>query len=258
MTQPIDPVGDADLLAYIDDELSPERRVAVEDYLSQRPELAARVMSDLRGRDELRLAMGEQTVLVRLETQVAAHRLQGALVRDSYFATVRRWGAVAALIALGWFAHAEFLSMGKFDGASLAAAMPSYVDEAARAHKTALLRASMHSQPVQPEYDREEIRSATAIDIPALPADWEVLDVQIFPSAKGPAVEIAVKAGDLGTLSLFAVRPGRFDVLPARVTSNKDLTAAYWQMGDVGYALVGAADGGALNEAATKLSASLY
>jgi anti-sigma factor RsiW len=257
MTRPIDPISEADLLAFVDDQLTPERRVAVEDYLSHRPVLAARVMADLRSRDELRLAMSGQMPMAKLETLEAARRLESAFMRDVYFAKFRNWAAVAVLIALGWFAHVEFVSMGNWGGA-IASTMPSYVDEAARAHRTALLRASMHSQRGQPNYDREDIRSATSIDIPALPQDWQVLDVQIFPSSTGPAVEIAIKTDGLGTLSLFAVRPGRFDVMPAKVTSSGEVTAAYWQIGDVGYALVGVADSKALSEAAVKLSATLY
>lgn len=257
MTVPIDSISEADLHAYIDDQLTPARRIAVEDYLSRNPKLAARVMADLRGRDELRLALSGQSPVVRLATQDAARRLERGLARDRYFMKARRIAAVVALVALGWFAHVEFVSMGGWNGA-VASTMPAYVDEAARAHRTALLRASMHSQPLQPNFDRAEIRGATGIKIPDLPQGWKVLDVQIFPSSSGPAVEMALKADALGTLSLFAVRPGRFDVMPASVTSRNDVTAAYWQIGDAAYALVGSAEPKALNEAASKLASTLY
>ena len=147
--------------------------------------------------------------------------------------------------------------MGNWGGA-IASTMPSYVDEAARAHRTVLLRASMHSQRGQPNYDREDIRSATSIYIPALPQDWRVLDVQIFPSSTGPAVEIAYQDRWAGHALPICGPAGRFDVMPAKVTSSGEVTAAYWQTGDVGYALVGVADSKALSEAAVKLSATLY
>lgn len=258
MTNPLDPISDADLHAYVDDQLTPARRIAVEDHLAHHPELAASVMADLRVRDELRLALAEQSIVAQSPpTQDAARRLQNALARDAFFVKLRRAAAIAALVALGWLAHIEFLSMGI--GRHVAAsAMPAYVDEAARAHKTALLRASMHSQPIEPNFNREEIRSATSIKMPDLPRNWDVLDVEIFPSSEGPAVEIAIKTAEFGTLSLFAVRPGRFDVMPATTASNADVTAVYWQIGDAAYALVGAAKGEALNEAAVKLAATLY
>jgi anti-sigma factor RsiW len=257
MINPNETVSEADLHAYIDEQLTPARRIVVEDYLSRNPELAARVMADLRGRDELRLAMAERTPVIKLATQDAASRLERGLVRGMYFAKFRRAAAVAVFVGMGWLAHVEFTSVGNWPTAS-ASAMPAYVGEATRAHRTALLRASMHSQPVQPNYDRDEIRSMTSINMPDLPQGWAVLDVQIFPASSGPAVEMAIKAESLGTLSLFAVRPGRFNVMPATVTSGNEVTAAYWQTGDVAYALVGTAESKALNEAAARLAATLY
>jgi anti-sigma factor RsiW len=257
MTHPSDSISDADLHAYIDDQLTPARRIAVEEYLSRHPQLAARIMADLRTQDELRMAMGAPFPVASIETQEAARRLEAALTRDFHFARLRRMAAVAALIAVGWFAHVEFTSVGSWGGMQ-ASAMPAYVDEAARAHRTSLLRASMLSQTSQPTYDRDEIRNMTSIAVPDLPGSWQVLDVQIFPSAAGPALEMAIKAESLGTLSLFAVRPGGFEVMPATITTQNDVTTVYWQIGDVAYALVGVAEGKALAEAAAQLASTLY
>ena len=113
MTRPIDPISEADLLAFVDDQLTPEHRVAVEDYLSHQPVLAARVMADLRSRDELRLAMSGQMPMAKRETLEAARRLESAFMRDAYLAKFRNWAAVAALIALGWLAHVEFALHGQ-------------------------------------------------------------------------------------------------------------------------------------------------
>jgi anti-sigma factor RsiW len=257
MTLPVDPITEADLHAYIDDQLSVQRRIEVEAHLSRHPEMAARMMSDLRGRDELRLALADQTVVERTATHDAARRLSGALSREVLFSRLQRVAAVAAFMAFGWFGHAEFSSIGI--GASIASAPPpAYVDDAARAHNTALVRSSMHSQPGQPNYDREEIRSATAIVVPDLPQGWQVMDVQIFPSTYGPSVEMAIRSDRLGTLSLFAVRPGSFNVRPTTVVARNEVTAVYWQIGEVAYALVGKAESRALEEAAASLVKTLY
>jgi len=256
MTQPVDPIGEADLWAYIDEQLTPARRIEVEDYLSRRPDIAARVMADLRGRDALRLSLADQTSIRRLDTHSAARRLERAMARDVFFVKLRRVAAVSAFLSLGWLAHVEFVSMNEWTGAT-ASVMPSYVDEAARAHRTALLRASLKPQTGQPAFDRADIFKATAITLPDLPDGWEILDMQIFPSSTGPSVEMAIRANELGALSLFAVRPGRFDVMPTTLASANEVTAAYWQTGDVAYALVGAAEGPALNQAAVKLAQTL-
>ena len=257
MRLPVDPITEADLHAYVDDQLGVQRRIEVEAYLSRHPEMAARVMCDLRGRDELRLALANQRPVERLATHDAARRLARALGRDVLLGRLRRLAAVAGFVALGWIGHAEFGSLGIT--ASIASAPPpAYVDDAARAHRTALVRASMHSQPGQPNYDREEIRSATAIVVPDLPKGWQVTDVQIFPSTYGPSVEMAIRSDKLGTLSLFAVRPGSFNVRPTTVAAQSEVTAVYWQLGEVAYALVGKAESRALEDAAGNLARTLY
>ncbi|RVD51021.1 anti-sigma factor, partial [Mesorhizobium sp. M2D.F.Ca.ET.140.01.1.1] len=81
MTAIVDPVTDADLDAYIDDQLDVARRIEVEAFLSARPEAAARVMSDLRTRDELRGALAGPAGVARPATADAARRLERGLAR---------------------------------------------------------------------------------------------------------------------------------------------------------------------------------
>ncbi len=76
MTAVLDPVTDADLDAYVDDQLDVARRIEVEAFLSARPETAARVMSDLRTRDELRVALAGSKGMARPATADAARRLE--------------------------------------------------------------------------------------------------------------------------------------------------------------------------------------
>jgi anti-sigma factor RsiW len=257
MTHPIDPITEADLHAYVDDQLGVQRRVEVEAHLSRHPTMAARVMSDLRGRDELRLALADQMTARRPATDDAARQLSNALSRDVMFGRMRRVAAVIAFIAIGWFSHAAFGSFGITESVASAPA-PAFVEDATRAHHTALVRASMHSQTGSPNYDREEIRSATAIVVPDLPRGWQVTDVQVFPSTYGPSLEMAIHSDTLGTLSLFAVRPGTFNVRPTTVAVEHEVTAIYWQIGEVAYALVGKAESRELEKAAAGLVKTLY
>jgi anti-sigma factor RsiW len=132
------------------------------------------------------------------------------------------------------------------------------VDDAMMSHRTAKMRSDMRSQPAATLYDPAEIRSRTAIMVPKLPPGWTVADVQLFPSQYGPSVELAVRTGEFGDLSLFAVRPGGFAVQPVAMALRGDVNAAYWQIGDVAYALVGGADGPALGRAAEEVSRLIY
>src|SRR4051812_9508923 len=53
-----DPITETDIHAFIDGQLDVARRIEVEDYLARHPEVAARVMADMRARDALALAFG--------------------------------------------------------------------------------------------------------------------------------------------------------------------------------------------------------
>jgi hypothetical protein len=51
---------------------------------------------------------------------------------------------------------------------------------------------------------------------------------------------------------------GKFDVVPPTLAHRDDFTIAYWQVGEVAYALVVKAEPKDLSEVATGLATSLY
>ena len=257
MSAILDPVTDADLDAYVDDQLDVARRIEVEAFLSVRPETAARVMSDLRTRDELRLALAGSNGMARPETNDAARRLERGLARGRIFGVLQRAAAVAVFVAAGWLAN-EIVGPMSVTEVVASTPPPAYVEEAMRAHRTSIVRAAMASQPEVPDYDADEIRAATAIVMPALPKDWKVRDVQIYPSQFGPSVEMAVETKEFGPVSLFAVRPGTFDVVKPTIAPAGDISSAYFQIGEVAYALVARGDVRDLDRAAERLADTLY
>ncbi|RUY51278.1 anti-sigma factor, partial [Mesorhizobium sp. M7A.F.Ca.CA.001.13.2.1] len=89
MTATVDPVTDIDLDAYVDDQIDVTRRIEVEAFLSARPEAAARVMSDLRTRDELRVALAGSKGMARPATADAARRLERGLARGRIFGVLQ-------------------------------------------------------------------------------------------------------------------------------------------------------------------------
>lgn len=258
-----DPIVDFDLDAYVDGQLDLPRRIEVETYLSTHPAIAAKVMADLSIKGELRLALAGPHPQGRAQTREAARRLQATLSRGRVFSAARRVAAVAALLVAGWVANSHF---GPFTPTQVSASVPvpAFVEEAVRAHQTTLLRGRMPSQPEAPDYDPNDIRSATAIVMPEIPRDWRVADVQIFPSAFGPSVEMAIIPVEGPRLSLFAVRPGSFAVQRVLRHSADGVEASYWQIGEVAYALVsdarpdGGDNGSDLEDKALNLFASLY
>ena len=257
MNRRVEAITEIDFQAYVDDELPPDRRIDVEAHICRHAAEAERVMADVRTRDELRLALAEIPHTPRGTTIDAALRLERGLSRERFLRRVRRVAAVAILAGFGWLAHTQVGPLGVSEVVA-STPPPPYVTDAVMAHRATLVRAGMHSQRAAPAYDPAEIRAATAIVLPALPQGWEVADVQIFPSTFGPSVEIVIRSVAFGTGSLFAVRPGRFDVVPATLAHKDDLSVVYWQFGEVAYALVAKADSRDLDKPATMLAESLY
>ena len=253
---PIDPITEFDLAAYVDGQLPAARRMEVATHLAKDPEAAADVMAAIAQRDALRLAFGGQETHLPLDMVDTADILSHKLTRRAGNGRLRRIAAIFAVGALGWGLHGALGPLAISDSVASVPA-PAFVGDALRAHQTAVLRAGAHATPDQ-TWRPEDIRAATAINLPRLPEDWRVHDLQIFPSTFGPSVEMTLDAGEFGTLSLFAVRPGDFAVTPVSAAPATDLPAAYWQIGEVAYALVGGTDGETLHQAARGLSESLF
>lgn len=253
----IDTISDTDLDAYVDNQLDSAGRLQVETWLARHPDVAARVMADLGTRTMLKLALTSDEAGTRADSREIARRLSSGLYNRSGWNALRRVAAVAVLISAGWLANS---SIGPFGAGEVNASVPppSFIADAVRAHQTALVRESMPSQPQTSKFDREDIRAATAIRLPQLPANWTVSDVQIFPSDFGPSVEMRVETDDKTRLSLFAVRPGYFAVNQVSDVQMSDAEAAWWQIGEVAYALVSSNPETGLADEAETLRNSLY
>jgi anti-sigma factor RsiW len=255
-----DPITETDLHAFVDDQLDVARRIEVEDHLARHPEIAARVMSDLRTRDALRLTLGSGSPVLRPSERVldAARRLERGLVWRRIGLRLQRAAAVALLIAVGWFAHDQ-IGLSEFANSEASPRLPAFVEDARHSHETALIRARMVSQPEAADYDPLEIRAQTGITLPSLPRDWRVLDAQVFPSRSGHSVELAIEGDALGRVSLFVARSSASGVIAPTVARSPAGLTVYWESGQLVYALTGSATAAepALEQAASRLSSSL-
>jgi anti-sigma factor RsiW len=250
-----DPITEADLLAYVDDQLDPARRIEVEEHLAQNPDAATRVMADLKDRDTLRLIHAGPLPRPGEPMLTAAIRLERALAWRELGLKLRRIAAVVTLIGFGWFAHGQ-VGLGITDSEA-SPKPPAFVEDALHSHETALLRARMVSQRETAEYNPSEILAETGIQLPPLPQGWQVRDAQIFPSRDGHSVEITVDAGDLGRVSLFAAHVPVFNVIDPTVAGFDEAKIVYWQTGQLAYALTGTGSDKAIERAALRLSRKL-
>jgi hypothetical protein len=97
----------------------------------------------------------------------------------------------------------------------------------------------MVSQPESAELNAQEIVAALGIDLPPLPGDWTVRDVQIVATPGRPAVAIAVDAPDLGPLLLMAVaRSTEEDEDPPEAFEYEGRTIALFEHGRSSFVLV--------------------
>ncbi|HTH98115.1 MAG TPA: anti-sigma factor [Stellaceae bacterium] len=99
MTTPIMPIGEDDLQAHVDGRLDPVRLAAVESYLADHPEVAARVELERKQREMLR------TQLAQKFAEPIPPRLRIASLRAARHAGGRRWllriAAGVALFVIG-------------------------------------------------------------------------------------------------------------------------------------------------------------
>lgn len=222
---------DADLHAYIHDRLDDQGRRDVEGFLACNPDLAANVMTQmhLRGRRTIKRRRG-----VAL-TAVAA-------------------GLAACLgSGVGW-AAAEYRDLDgwrEIDGG----APPEYVEEAAESRQATDLRERMNSQVETAELDVGEIRRSLRIQLPPLPRDWRIRDVQVFPTDEGPSVNLVLETHDARRLQLFAVAASPRALRPELARKAGD-TVAFWQRDGAAYVLSGPRSRSKLLEDASSLGAS--
>ena len=146
-----------------------------------------------------------------------------------------RAAGIAALIATGWIARG---ALGEFPQPAQAS---SFLDEAAASRRAALLRQAMASQVESATLNPQEIERSTGIILPALPVGWRVADVQLFPTADSPAIAMSLESPRGEHLSFFADRAETpADAKPMLAERAGDVIA-YWEAGDMAYALTGQA-----------------
>ncbi len=234
-----------DLSAYVDDQLDPWQRIAVEEWLAQHPHEAAAVMADLRLRDELRQIFPP----LPLPRDV---RLAGAVGRRSTMRKLAPWGLAASVCLAVWL---MFGPVGLQQGIA-APPPPSFVEAALSARDASELRLAMISQPEVLHYDATEMRALTGIVIPQVPDTWAMRDVQVFPSPEGPGVAMVFDTPLHGRMSVFIVRA--LDEPPELgSTRQQGLDIAWFAHHGVFYVLAGNGPVEAMTRTARQLAEGL-
>lgn len=155
---------------------------------------------------------------------------------------------LALAFAGGWIVNSV---IGEPQPASAA----SFIEEADASYDASQARLRMDSQLESPLLDRREIASATGIDLPAIPAEWALQDVQVYPSDHGPAVALVMETTEGESVSMFATRAETpAEKLPL-LEQRAGRSLAYWENGPFAYALAGEVESERVLSFASRLAA---
>ncbi len=219
-------IGDAELNAYIDDQLSAGHRAEIGNLLSSDPDLAARVMADIGIRDSLRLAFADQPVATA-QTQAWARKLEKTLARRRAVAPLRRVAAAAAIFALGWGASMGWSEFNR---------PPD--------QKALLTKATQLGEKIN-------------VRLPGIPEGWSVIDARLADANGARAVQLTFDTPHFGRVSLLARNADDVGIVFPTVNTDEK-SKMHWQLVSDSYELSSKLTGKPLEYAALELYQTLY
>jgi anti-sigma factor RsiW len=253
------PFDQTDFNAWLDGELTPERRAEIEAWLHDHPLDAAEVRLWAADREALRIHLDgvlDEPVPARL-TRVVTRG--GAAIDWRHW---RAWAAALALFALGALAGGGLVWQGRVASPPLsAAASPNaWVQRAALAHRV-YVPEGRHAVEVKAQEEHLSRWLTRRLNVPVKLFDlrdhgFELVGGRLLPDAAGPGAQLMYQAiVPPGAASDAAVKPARVTVYlrkpeadtPAafRFEQQGKLGMFYWVEGDsphgaaTGYALAG-------------------
>lgn len=227
-----DPEIETDLLALLQGRLDPDRTLAVVDYLADRPERTADLLADAKTTAALRMAFSSAKDPAPAPLVAEARRLQDRLRGQRMARRAAPFAAAVVLFVAGWTSHLAWQTTAPVGA-------PPLVEAALDAQAALELRHWMESQPESTELNQQEIVAALGIDLPLLPAEWKIRDVQIVATPDRPAIAIAVDAPDLGRLLLMAVARSAEDAeTPPTAFEYQGRTVAMFERGRSSFVLI--------------------
>jgi anti-sigma factor RsiW len=241
MTDPTAHVTEAELHAYFDGELAPERRPAVEAHLAAHPEDVDRLES-YRGHD----------LLVRRAFRPLAERplpapMVRALFRPRGRAPRRWWRATAAAAAAALLFVAGATS-GWYGRALLAPAEPAVhtlLADAAAAHLTYTAEVRHAVEVAASEQDHLATWLGRRLDVPLRVPDltgsgYELVGGRLLPAIQGrPAAQLMYEDEGGHRLTLYMRSAPGDERTAFRFSREGKLSVLYWEDGKVAWVLLG-------------------
>ena len=230
------PVTEYELHLHVDGELPVGRREAVEAWLANHPEDAARVAS-----------WREQATLIRARFgRVAEEAVPDKLKLATIMRTRRSWGAIAAAAAIAAFFIGGVVG---WVGRGASAAAPSEVEvftsDAMGAHR---LYISEVRHPIEVKAEEDHLlpwlsrRVGTTLRAPDLSAfGLKLLGGRLLPGVASPAALFMYEGANGERFTMYC---GRVNAPRAafRYDDSNSFGSVYWIEGDYGWALSGPRD----------------
>jgi anti-sigma factor RsiW len=246
VTCPDRPIGVDDLQAYVDDRLSPDRRVAVESYLGNHPEAVGHVTSYRRQRDELKA-----TLRNKAEEPVPARLRVGAILAERRHARRRRGRSVATACLLlllgaitGWFGNDIFGPDLSLTGAS--ARLSALTRDAVSAHRIFSVEVT-HPVEVRANQGAHLAgwiakRLGRSLPLPDLSSvGLTLIGGRVLPAGQDAAAQLMYEDEHGMRVTLY-VRVGESGTTAFRFARHGDILTFFWIDDGCGYAVTAATD----------------
>jgi anti-sigma factor RsiW len=253
------PITDTDLHAWLDGELTPERRAEVEAWLHTHPEDAARVRLWAADRDVLRLQF--EALLAEPVPQRLRDVVSGGAARPAGPPWLR-WAAALALFAVGGVVGAGVMWRSQSDAVAAAVAAARAGPAAGGWTQRAVVAHSVYvpevRHPVEVRAQEEHLSRwlTKRLDVDVKLFDlraqgFELVGGRLLPDAAGPSAQLMYEAIAQPTAANVAssaavARPARVTVYLRKPDDTTSAEFRYEQRGELGmfYWVEGASEHG--------------
>lgn len=232
------PFDETDFNAWLDGELTPERRADIEAWLQNHPLDAAQVRLWAADREALRIHLDgvlTEPVPARL-TRVVARG--GAVIDWGHW---RAWAAALALFALGVLAGGGLVWQSRVVSPQISAAPPpnAWVQRAAVAHRVYVPEVR-HAVEVKAQEEHLSRWLTKRLNVPVKLFDlraqgFELVGGRLLPDAAGPGAQLMYQAiVPTGAASDATLKPARVTVYLRKPEADTPAAFRYEQQGALG------------------------
>ena len=239
MNPPTDfPITDEILSAWVDGELSPEQRRAVEVWLENHPDAAARVQAWRHDRDALRAA------LAPIGAEPVPRALSDAVWRRRALPHWALAASAAGLLLVGALAGgAAAWQWGRGASSPQVAASQGWVQRAAYAHAV-YVPEPRHAVEVKAQEDHLARWLTRRIEAPVKLFDlsafgFELVGGRLLPDGAGKSAQLMYQDGAGARVTVYLRKPDPGTLAEFRYERQGELGMFYWVDENCGYALVG-------------------